>query len=132
MSAVDKDGQDLPISTAYKILVDNLQKQDTEMTYILIPPMTEEDQKSFFNKFGNNAPLALGRKCLKITRRHFRDPENNTTVDVSDIDIPDNEEQKPICQALRILTRISRKKTKKAFNKLYNNMVNGFVNDEEK
>mmetsp|Transcript_23466 Transcript_23466/g.23433 ORF Transcript_23466/g.23433 Transcript_23466/m.23433 type:complete len:133 (+) Transcript_23466:347-745(+) len=132
MNAVDKDGKDLSIMTAYKILVENLQKQDSDMTYILIPPMSEEDQKSFFDKFGNNAPLALGRKHLKITRRHFRDPENNNTVDVSDIGIPENEEQKPMSQALRILTRITRKKMKKAFNKLYNNMVNGFVNDEEK
>lgn len=109
MSAVDKDGQDLPDMMAYKILLENLQKHDTEMSYILIPPMNEEDQKSFFDKFSSGAPLALGRKCFKITRRHFRDPDNNTTVNVSDIDISQSQEQKPICKGLKILTRISRK-----------------------
>mmetsp|Transcript_38426 Transcript_38426/g.37951 ORF Transcript_38426/g.37951 Transcript_38426/m.37951 type:complete len:110 (+) Transcript_38426:339-668(+) len=109
MSAIDKDGKNLSDMIAYKILVENLQKQDTDMSYILIPPMNEEDQKSFFDKFSSGAPLALGRKCFKITRRHFRDPDNNTTVDVSDIDISHSGEQKPICKGLKILTRISRK-----------------------
>lgn len=79
------------------------------MNYIIIPPMTPEEQKEFFNKFGNGTPIALGRKCLKITRRHFRDPDNNTTVDVSDIDIRQDGQLKPISKGLKILTRISRK-----------------------
>lgn len=131
IDAVDSNGNKLSKRQSMRLLRNAIKSQSSDVDVMLMPTMEQSETDFMVKNLKRATTLACGRTSHKVSRKYYKDTSKDIIVNVSDIDINNCEELKPIAKGLKILTKLVRKHKKIVINKMYNNLVNSHITDKE-